>query len=73
MPCVRFAAASLLGWSMTILLQVRRHVACARQAFIVEYARGLRVIIHTANHVAGDSHKVQGAWVQDFPRKERPL
>lgn len=67
MPCLRLAAASLLGWSMP------QDFRCVRQAFIAEYARGLRVIVHTANHVAGDSHKVQGAWVQDFPRKERPL
>ena len=72
MPCLGLAAAILLSWSIAVFA-AGMDFSCVRQAFIAEYARGLRVIIHTANHVAGDSHKVQGAWVQDFPWKERPL
>ena len=40
------------------------------QAFIIEYAGGLRVIIHTANLIHVDcSNKTQGLWWQDFPHK----
>jgi hypothetical protein len=38
--------------------------------FLVGYATGLRVCVHTANLIHGDwNFKSQGAWMQDFPLK----
>lgn len=40
------------------------------KAFILAYATGLRVIIHTANLIHGDcTYKSQAVWFQDFPLK----
>lgn len=40
------------------------------QGFVIEYATGLRVIIHTANLIHIDcADKTQGLWWQDFPLK----
>ena len=41
------------------------------QAFVIEFATGLRVIIHTAAHKGTDNieTRTQGLWWQDFPRK----
>ena len=42
------------------------------QAFVIEYERGVRVIVHTANLIRIDfDNKTQGVWWQDFPRKVR--
>ncbi|KDD71736.1 tyrosyl-DNA phosphodiesterase, partial [Helicosporidium sp. ATCC 50920] len=46
--------------------------------FLVQYDKGLRVIIHTANLIYADcNNKTQSVFVQDFPRKssqpEAPL
>jgi len=38
--------------------------------FLVQYERGLRVIIHSANLIYPDcNNKTQGVWFQDFPLK----
>lgn len=40
------------------------------KAFFLEYATGVRIIIHTANLVHGDcTYKSQAVWFQDFPWK----
>lgn len=40
------------------------------KAFVIEYATGLRVVVHTANLIYVDcNNKSQGLWYQDFPRK----
>ncbi|KAL0031162.1 hypothetical protein WJX77_006853 [Trebouxia sp. C0004] len=40
------------------------------KAFMIEYERGLRVVVHTANLIYVDcNNKSQGLWYQDFPRK----
>jgi len=39
--------------------------------FILVYESSIRVCIHTANLIHTDwNHKTQGAWFQDFPRKQ---
>ena len=39
------------------------------KAFLVEFDRGLRVIVMTANLIYQDCNtKTQGLWYQDFPR-----
>ncbi|KAK9862018.1 hypothetical protein WJX84_001427 [Apatococcus fuscideae] len=41
------------------------------KAFFLEYATGVRIIIHTANLVHGDcTYKSQAVWFQDFPWKD---
>ncbi|KAK9811236.1 hypothetical protein WJX72_000407 [[Myrmecia] bisecta] len=41
------------------------------KAFLIEYATGLRVVVHTANLIYPDCNcKSQGVWVQDFPCKD---
>eukprot|EP00877_Chromochloris_zofingiensis_P000105 jgi/Chrzof1/10095/Cz04g26260.t1 len=40
------------------------------KAFILVYASGIRVVIHTANLIYVDcNNKTQGVWYQDFPAK----
>ena len=44
----------------------------AVQAFVIEYEKGIRVIVHTANLIRIDfDNKTQAVWWQDFPRKVR--
>ncbi|EIE25781.1 tyrosyl-DNA phosphodiesterase [Coccomyxa subellipsoidea C-169] len=41
------------------------------KAFLVQFDRGLRVVVHTANLIHQDCNcKTQGLWYQDFPRKD---
>lgn len=40
------------------------------KAFIIRYAAGLRVVVHTANLIYPDcNNKTQALFVQDFPLK----
>ncbi|KAL2642241.1 hypothetical protein R1flu_009828 [Riccia fluitans] len=40
------------------------------KAMLLVYSTGVRVVVHTANLVAGDwNYKTQGLWMQDFPFK----
>ena len=40
------------------------------KAFMIEYERGVRVVVHTANLIYVDcNNKSQGLWYQDFPHK----
>ncbi|GAB4821749.1 hypothetical protein N2152v2_008795 [Parachlorella kessleri] len=41
------------------------------KAFLLQYAAGLRVVVHTANMIYSDcNNKSQGVWWQDFPLKD---
>ncbi len=40
------------------------------KAFLLQYASGMRVVVHTANYIYADcNNKSQGLYCQDFPLK----